>query len=123
MSYDVYLESPDQLETTGACNYTYNVQPILAILFGAVTEELRNAVGNAPLGIWCIDGQVGGSAKWMLTKAIERGELAFSGTAMNAALTALEPANGWGSLRGCLQWLRDIRSQCEEHQDWVVKIT
>lgn len=109
MSYDVGLwmnTGITESEVYGTnCNYTYNVYDMLKLAFD---EDNGINVLEGSLAKDCVGG---------LTKAIRHME---DHPAMHQMLT---PPNNWGSYHGCVQWLRNILSHCEQHPLATLRIT
>ena len=109
MSYDVGLwinTGIEEAEVYGTnSNYTYNVHGMLALAFD---EDNGINVLEGSLAKDCIGG---------LSKAIKHMEN-FPETHMGH-----NPPNGCGSYEGCLNWLRNILSHCEQHPLATLRIT
>ena len=108
MSYDVglYMHTGKQeVEVVDCGNYTYNVSPMLQLAFD---EDTGINVLEGSLAQDCIGG---------LNKAIKHMQ------DFPTAHMALSPSNGWGSYEGCMRWLRNILSYCEQHPLATLRIT
>ena len=109
MSYDVSLHmntGKEDVEIPGTeSNYTYNIFPMLKLAF------------DEPTGINVLEGSLAKNCIGALTKAVRHME-DFPATHL-----AYNPLNGWGSYEGCLRWLRNILSHCEQHPLATLRIT
>ena len=109
MSYDIGLfvhTGKEEVEIPGTdTNYTYNIFPLLKLAF------------NEPTGINALEGSLAKDCIGGLIKAVRYME------DNKEALLAYNPANGWGSYEGCLRWLRNILSNCEQHPLATLRIT
>ena len=109
MSYDVGLymfTGIEETEISGTgSNYTYNVYAMLQLAFA--DERGINSMEAEPASA-CIP---------YLRQAIRHME-----DNKEKCLT-YNPPNGWGSYDGCLKWLRNILSHCEQHPLATLRIT
>ena len=90
---------------TESLNYTYNVYGMLALAF----DEYN--------GINVLEGSLAKDCVGGLGKAIRHME-----DNKEKCLT-YNPPNGWGSYEGCLKWLRNILTHCEQHPLATLRIT
>lgn len=108
MSYDVGLyifTGKEEVEVIDCGNYTYNVYPMLRLAF------------DEDIGINCLESSLAKDCVAGLSKAIRHME-----DNKEQCLT-YNPPNGWGSYKGCLNWLRNILSHCEQHPLATLRIT
>ncbi len=102
MSYDVWLEWNGEGITEGR-NYTSNVGPMLRMAW--------DGGGMADL-----DGKTAVEVSRLLDFAID---------AMQSdpdRFDALNPENGWGNRATCVQWLTELRGDCERFPEARVKV-
>ena len=109
MSYDCGLfinTGKEDIEIPGTeSNYTFNVYAMLQLVFPGEN------------GIYCMTGEPANYCIITLQQAIMRLEHD------PPRYIALNPPNGWGSYEGCLKWLRNILSHCEQHPLATLRIT
>ena len=100
MSYDIWLED-DNTNCSESHNYTYNISPMLE-LAGCLMRDIEGLTG---------------------LEASKKLRIAISAMTLNPdRFQALNPPNGWGSFRGCLNWLLDILEDCKQYPTWRVHV-
>lgn len=127
MSYDLYLRSApcDHCKRPGEepdlPNPTYNLSPIFdfaltgedfpdpgtteaaVVLFREKTER--------PRGLRVLTGLTGAASLSMLNAALDR----MADERLAERFAALEPENGWGTMDGARQVMRELKQAAEDH--------
>lgn len=106
MSLDLYLRTPpcphcDAIQDTKSLNYTYNCAPMWYEIY---PEDKRF------VEIEGMSGEVSAiKLKVALAVLEERPEV----------FTAMNPANGWGSYRTFMNFIRELIALAEMHPNWI----
>lgn len=110
MSYDVYLSTT--VDTGAVEPLTITVEEIGNYTFN-VGGMWRKALGHSLLEL---NGQAAGDALPRLREAVAVME------SNPDEYRAMNPANGWGSYEGALEFLTRLRDRCQEHPKTTIVV-
>jgi len=131
MSYDIYLlgapcsacgheaEQPELPDPTYNLTRIFHLaltnEPMPSPEVGSMEEVVLGKPVNAPRGLCCLNGARAGDTTERLRAAIRN----ITNPARYAEFDVLKPSNGWGTLEGATEVLKELLDAAERYPDYV----